>query len=283
MERLQRRTDPSFCFITPTDINYLSVFATQSTTHLVLAHIVETNDAYASFYKRQAELGDFVIMDNGAFELGESYNPNKLISLGQKCGAHALVLPDYPFREAHVTIEAGTRWAKAVREAGFYTFFAPQSKTGDLDDWVHGYEWAAENDDIDIIGMSILGIPNAIPHVPKAYARVVMTELLQRQNRFAFHKYHHYLGLNAGPNVEIPALLKMNALDTVDSSNPVWCGINGLQYAPTQSDWMPMQKRYLREVDFDQEWTKKDHIRSAIQHNIEYTLDLFADPDFYLV
>jgi len=61
--------------------------------HLVLAHLVDEDKAYASFYASRKE---FKIMDNGAFELGESYDPTKLIELGTKCKADAIVLPDYP-------------------------------------------------------------------------------------------------------------------------------------------------------------------------------------------
>lgn len=266
---------PQFCIIAPTA--YLNHYATQSRTHLVLAHLVDVDDAYAAFYKARSDAGDRLIMDNGAFELGESYEPNKLVALGHKCGAHAIVLPDYPFQPAAKTVEAAEKLIPQVVGAGFATFFVPQSQTGQLDDWATAYQWAARNPDIDIIGMSILGVPNAIPHIPTQYARVVMTQLLIDRGILA-DKHHHYLGLNSGPNVEIPALLKMGALDTCDSSNPVWCGLNGIRYNETLSDWMGVQKKYLREVDFNEHFAhpaKKAHIHEAVQHNINLTLGLF--------
>ena len=76
---LERNTHPKFCIITPTE--YLGHFASQSQMHLVLAHLVDTNEAYADFYERDLS---FKIMDNGAFELGESYEPEKLIDLGRR-------------------------------------------------------------------------------------------------------------------------------------------------------------------------------------------------------
>lgn len=263
---------PQFCIITPTA--YLDHYATQSSTHLVLAHLVDTDEAYAAFYKERSELGDRLIMDNGAFELGESYAPDMLVELGQKCGAHAIVLPDYPFQPASKTIEASAALIPFVKEAGFATFFVPQSKTGDLNDWLAAYEWAGQNPDIDIIGMSILGIPNAIPEVPAAYARVVVSALIADRGIIA-DKHHHYLGLNAAPNVEIPALLQFEMLDTCDSSNPVWFGINGVQYNETYSDWAGIQKKYMRHVDFAEKLTDKAHIHDAIQRNVDMTLGLF--------
>ena len=72
--------------------------------------------------------------------------------------------PDYPFNRCSKTISAAEELADAVKAAGFKTMFVPQSVTGDIEDWINGYRWAAGNPAIDIIGMSILGVPNAIPH-----------------------------------------------------------------------------------------------------------------------
>jgi hypothetical protein len=272
-------SDPHFCIITPT--TYLEEYASQSETHLVLAHIVDTNPTYADFYKRMSDRGDRVIMDCSAFELGESYEPSKLIDLGHLCHADALVLPDYPGQRAIVTIRAGGKLSAEFKSEGFSTFFVPQSEVGDLEDWICAYAWAAENPDIDIIGMSILGIPNALPHVPKLYARVVMTQILQDRGIFA-DKFHHYLGLNSAPNVEIPTLILMDALNSCDSSGPVWAGIQGIKYNTTLSDYMGVQKKYLREVNFDEPYSKKPHIHQIIQHNLDITFDIFADPDGHL-
>lgn len=273
--------DPAFCIIAPT--SYLDQYATQSSTHLVLAHLVDTNDAYANFYKvlSQAYPDQRIIMDNSAFEKGASYEPTKLVELGHKCGAHALVLPDYPKQPCNITIEAAVKWAPLFRGEGFATMFVPQSLKGEREDWIDGYRWATDSDLVDIIGMSILGIPNALPHVPPAYARVVMTELLLDRNMFA-DKYHHYLGLNAAPNVELPTLLMSGVLHSCDSSNPVWAGINGFRYNTMQDSFMPVAKRFLREVDFDEERSKKNHIHETIQYNLDITLDIFKNPSSYV-
>jgi hypothetical protein len=241
--------------------------------HLVLAHLVDTDPVYANFYAGRDE---FKIMDNGAFELGESYDPDKLVELGKVCGADAIVLPDYPFQPATKTVEAAVDLIPFVKEAGFYTMFVPQSQVGDLDDWIMSYEWAANNEDIDIIGMSILGIPNALPHIPRAYARVVMTEILLDRDIFAGHKYHHYLGLNAGPALEIPPLIEVGALDSCDSSNPVWAGICGQMYSPACDSYL-MTRKIDKHVDFNYPMTKSEFVHQAIQTNIDMTLGLMND------
>ncbi len=264
----QRNSTPEFCIITPTA--YLEKYASQSTMHLVLAHLVDQDPNYAEFYTGR---GEYKIMDNGAFELGESYAPDKLLELGQKCSAHAIVLPDYPFKPARRTISASLEVIDEIRIEHFHTMFVPQSEVGNLEDWVNAYTWAAENDDIDIIGMSILGIPNALPHIPAAYARVVMTQILIDRGLFNFNKYHHYLGLNAGPALEIPPLIKMNAMDSMDSSGPVWAALFGHEYTHNSDSYQSVSK-VKAPVQFDYPMTTDDVTRRRIQYNIRLTQDL---------
>ena len=269
-------TQPAFCFITP--ISYLDMFAVASDRHLVLAHLVDQNDVYANFYKTRSELGDYIMMDNSAYELHEPYSPEKLKSLAEKCGAHAIVLPDYPFQEAEVTIEAAREFAPQFKAAGYHTFFVPQSQKGDLEDWIRAYTWARDNPDIDIIGMSILGIPNALPSVDPAYARVVMTAILQSTGVFAHGKAHHYLGLNAGPGLEIPSLLRMRALTSIDSSGPVWAGIFGHAYS-TEYDSLQAVKKLKSVVDFNIPRTKDNATLKRIVNNVSMTNALFDNQE----
>ena len=267
----QLPTKPSFCIIAPTQ--YLEQYATRSHVHLVLAHLVDTCPEYAAFYRKMRDRGDYIICDNGAFELGESYNPERLIDLGTACGAHAIVLPDYPFQHFTKTVAAAEEWKARIKDADFDTFFVPQSETGDLEGWIRSYEWAAGDPDIDIIGMSILGIPNALPHIPAAYARVVMSQLIIDRNIRA-DKYHHYLGLNAGPALEIPALIKMGMLNSCDSSGPVWAALLGHEYSRNTDSYQAV-KKVKAHVDFNYPMVRDQATLDRITHNLDLTLELF--------
>lgn len=271
-----RNRYPEFCIIAPTA--YLSEFALRSRSHLVLAHLVDTDVEYAYFYATLDTSSDnhFIIMDNGAFELGESYEPSKLIELAGQCGAEVIVLPDYPGQPGLKTIEASSAMVADVKAAGYKTMFVPQSEKGNMEDWIQAYAWAASNPDIDVIGMSILGIPNAIPHVHKSFSRVVMTEILLERGLFNTDKHHHYLGLNSGPNLEIPTLLRMGALDTCDSSGPVWAGITGHRYCENTDSFMPTSKVSMH-VNFDQPMTRDQNTYNNIDHNVAMTIQLFEE------
>lgn len=270
-------SSPAFCFITP--IPYLDKFASPvkdaPNRHLVLAHLVDKSDVYADYYLHRSTLGDYIMMDNSAYELHEPYSPTKLLRLAERCGAHAIVLPDYPFQPADKTIEAAMEFAPQFKAAGYHNFFVPQSERGNTDDWMGAYKWASQNYDIDIIGMSILGIPNALPVIDPAFARVVMTAMLIESNTFAQHKAHHYLGLNSGPGLEIPSLIRMGALMSIDSSGPVWAGIHGHAYT-TEADSLQMVKKLKSVVDFDIPLSKDAATLTRIQNNIDLTLQLFG-------
>lgn len=263
---------PSFCYIAPTA--YLQE-TLASNTHLVLAHLVDEDPLYASFYKDASEAGAFVMMDNSAYELKVPYAPDKLIELAGKCGAHVVVLPDYPFQPAVVTINAANKYAQTFKDAGLGTFFVPQSQTGDLEDWINAYTWAASNPNIDVLGMSILGIPNALSHIDPTFSRVVMTQLLLDRGVFAHDKHHHYLGLNSGPNLEIPSLLRMGVLDTIDSSGPIWAAILGHEYTRNADSFMSVIKP-KQPVDFHIKGTKDKVTLQRIQRNISLTQSLFS-------
>lgn len=273
---------PSFCAIAP--ISYGSVVSTRP-AHLVLAHLLDRDhytdsvkkgqaDEYMKFSSTESKNGSFIMIDNSAYELKEPYSPDKLIDLATAAKAHAIVLPDYPFQHSSLTIEAAENFAPIFKAAGFKNFFVPQSQTGDVDDWLAAYEWASTNPLIDIIGISILGVPNAWSDIEPAYARVIAMNELKMRGLFNPNKHHHFLGLNAGPALEIPTLLRMGVLDTVDSSGPIFAGISGHRYSIDCDSYQSVRK-LTTPVDFFMPMTKDAATVDRIDHNLKLTDDLF--------
>lgn len=278
---------PQFCTIAP--IRYSHLVSNRG-AHLVLAHLIDIEHAktaeeqfaselYAAFIRSEAEKGAFIMMDNSAYELKEPYAPEKLLALAELCHADAIVLPDYPFQPSSKTISAAEQFAPIFKQAGFKTFFVPQSETGDIEDWVSAYKWAATSDLVDIIGISILGVPNAWNKIDPAYARVVAMQSLIDRDLFNPLKHHHFLGLNTGPALEIPSLLRMRVLDTIDSSGPVWAAINGHTYS-TDADSYQSVRKLTNPVDFYLPFTKDARTIDRIVTNITLTDGLF-DPSVY--
>jgi hypothetical protein len=73
--------------------------------HLVLAHLMAEQNGYTRHYRRQAEAGAYIILDNSAFELGESAKTmDELITMASWVKAKEIVVPD-AMQDANRTVE----------------------------------------------------------------------------------------------------------------------------------------------------------------------------------
>lgn len=218
--------------------------------YLTLAHLVEKSDRYNQFHQEQKRnVSDcLIILDNSGFEMykqGREYlSPDQLIILGHKISADYIVMTDYPAQSCSKTIEAAEYIAPKIKDAGFGTFFCPQSEIGNVEDLIDGFVWAAINPSIDYIGLSILAIPNA-------YSVEKGNKLQRYLSRYHFYnvlstveidglsywgyckqagKKFHALGMVDGPNeIELVSHTPAN-IDTWDSSAAVWAGIHDISF-----------------------------------------------------
>lgn len=253
-----------FAHITPTA--YLDLFATGRPFHLTLAHLVETDEKYTQWYAQRdisRSLSPFVnVMDNSAFEMykqgREMYPSDKLIEMGKKVAADYIVMSDYPGEPAARTVDKAIEMAPELREAGFGTFFVPQSQEGDIQDLVDAFEWAAESEHVDYIGVSILA-------VPLAYMAEKDNKLQRFLSRWRFmqelaefgildkikanNKKLHFLGMVDGPN-EIELVRPYHDYITSwDSSAAVWAGCCDIEFDDSPTGLIHGKNEI--EVDFD--------------------------------
>lgn len=275
----------NFSHISP--INHLNRIADRP-FHLTLAHLIEQSDDYTNFYVEEKKKNPSMvnIMDNSGFEMYKQnrdfLNPNQLIDLGKKINADYLVMTDYPGQDSDKTIEAAEYLMPKIKNAGFGTFFCPQSEIGDLDDLIEAFAYAATNPNIDYIGVSILAVPNAFG--------VERDNKLQRyMSRYSFcniidtyeidglgywdyvkqaGKKIHFLGMVDGPN-EIELIANSAGhVDTWDSSAAIWAGLNNIAF-----DFSPtglINGKFEKEVDFHSNlpWNE------VVDYNISHIDDL---------
>ena len=175
-----------------------------------------------------------------------------------------------------MTIDAAKNMAPYIREAGFKTFFVPQSLAGDLHDYVKTFNWAAGSDLVDYIGVSILGVPLAYD--------VEKNNKLQRFNArwrmmYELHSHGilntaktngkkiHFLGMVDGPNEIMLVSNFHHFIDTWDSSSAIWAGLNNISYdlSPTGL----IDGKFELEVDFNFKTYDVGLVQLA-QHNRRY-------------
>jgi hypothetical protein len=258
----------NFAHIAP--ISYLP-FVEKYPVHLLLAHLIEENEEYREFYIKLKQENPSVVyhVDNGGFEMFKRgqpmYDSSKLISMAKLVGGDSIVMSDYPKEHYTKTINAAIKLIPEIKEAGFKTFFCPQSEFGKIEDLLASFEWAIGNKDIDYIGVSILACPIALGldeqsygdgHKDESYrlqrylARWKVFSLLNKNGlllKNASNRFH-CLGMTDGPN-EIELLSQFHKhIFSWDSSSPIWHGINGIRY-----DGSPTGLRngkFEAEVDF---------------------------------
>ena len=268
-----------FAHITPTA--YLDLFASGRPFHLTLAHLVEQDDEYASWYSARdtsRSLMPYVnIMDNSAFEMYKQgrpmYETDKLIPMGKKVGADYIVMSDYPGVVSEKTMNKAIEMAPELRQAGFGTFFVPQSQEGELEELLDCFEWAAVSEHVDYIGVSILAVPLAYGvekdnKLQRFLSRwKFMYELDKRGILYTIkenRKKIHFLGMVDGPN-EISLVSDwLHYIDTWDSSAAVWAGMCHIPFDNSPTGLIDGKNEI--EVDFSHKGADNTQIRMAMEN-----------------
>jgi len=232
-----------FAHIAPT--SYLYELTASNGIHLILAHLVESDENYRNFYKNLND-GRPKILDNSAYEMFKQgkpmYDTNKLIHAGLQVNADYIVLSDYPNKNGQYTIDSANNNIDYFKSEGFKTFFVPQSKERDLIDYIETFRWGINNLSVDLVGVSILGVPNAFGVLnnkcQRFYSRWKMMKTLEDYGVLDMHnenhqKRLHFLGMLDGPN-EISLVKKYHSyIYSWDSSAAVWSGFNNIEFDNT--------------------------------------------------
>lgn len=277
----------NFCHISPTP--HLSQLTAFNGSHLLLAHLIEEDPHYQEFYAKLDD-GREKIMDNSGFEMfkmgREMYNPSKLVQMAASVHADIIVLPDYPMQPAHVTMDAAAKMLPVFKDNGFGAFYVPQSEVGDLEGYLTSMNWALNNPDIKVIGLSILGCPIALGMKEQKFDSLDQIDGAYKMQRFLSRwkilsimkergmlderavKKFHCLGLVDGPN-EIDLLQEfVPYIRSWDTSSAVWLGLSGNMTYDSSPTGLRNGK-YEKEVDFDFSTSDADRINKAIS-NIEF-------------
>jgi len=246
-----------FAHIAPTA--YLRDFTRTNDVHLVLAHLVETDPAYAAYY-RSLDDGKLKIMDNAGFEMFKQGKPmypsDRLIDVGRACNADIIVMSDYPSEHVDKTIAAAEAAIPQFKQAGFGTFFVPQSEPGRLDQLLRGLEWGLNRPDVDLIGLSILACPIAfgVERNNPLQRFLSRWHVLQHMDRAGLlrspsaHKRFHCLGMVDGPREMNLLRPYFPFIRSWDSSAAVWAGLHGRRFDSSPTGLIG--GKFELEVDF---------------------------------
>lgn len=241
-----------FCVISPTA--GLEKYAVLSKYHLVLRHVYKTDPAYRVFYQKRREAGDFIILDNGAYE-GET----SLESPGVLLEPQVVVLPDYLLQPWRKTWHAAIHYLDTYYDKypGTEFLYIPQSLPGDLHGFIESYQEAVSDRRI-----TWLGIPRAMAYAitDNPLARVEFARMVHRDHPGL--KLHAF-GMVNGDVHELPYLAQAG-VTSIDSSAPVWRGWHGYDIKRTAA-W----DMFGKAVDFNHNVKGWEQNHELILANLE--------------
>jgi len=166
-------------------------------------------------------------------------------------------------------MESTLAFIEEVKDKPYKVMAVPQSRKGDVEGWITCYDLMVHNPHIDVIGMSILGIPNAFCHMTGtddiAFNRIFATKYLLERKSNNPTKWHHYLGLGGGPR-EILIQRQLGLMDSNDSSSAFWHGYLDIQF--DDSIWGLKNGKSKIEVDFDAAYSEESE--QVIKKNIDF-------------
>jgi hypothetical protein len=221
--------------IAPAD--YLERFVAQDppTVHYVAAQRVLANLDYRRFYRTQAEMGAFLILDNGVFDLGQSISVEDLRRAATMIKAHEIVLPDV-INDGAATVSSSSRAAREYHRLADSVRLCAVVQGATNSDWLHCYESFCKAKYVDSIA---LPSPKHDGHLTGvAFSRLVATQYLEKQEMIQSRITYRLLGLGDSGHLELKEQRRHEWLQTVDSSSPVVLGALGIAIC----DGKPYQK-----------------------------------------
>lgn len=197
--------------------------------YMCLAWLALQNADYKAYFKKKAEQGEFVILDNGENEK-KQITGDTLIELAIEIGAKELVLPD-TFRDTKDTmrkvIEFLRKYRKRLRQHKIRTMAVVQGDT--IPNALQHYRTYSKMAEIDTIG---LGFDNyyTLEHPDKTqggmFTRLLLTETISKHVPSRRLKTVHLLGLY-NP-IELKYQAKHTWIRSNDSSAPVLCAAHNI-------------------------------------------------------
>lgn len=149
------------CVITP--ISHLEQYGSLGEMDMSLTHLVLEDEVYATYYRRQAAGGRFVILDNSAFELeqeGKGLDPDPVLDAAEIVRPTEVIATDVLF-DGPATIESTANFIERMRIRGLLGKYrimgVVQGKTEE--EWMTCFESLLLMPEVNTIGLSKLSVP----------------------------------------------------------------------------------------------------------------------------
>jgi hypothetical protein len=235
-----------------------------------LPHLIDKYDQYRIFFQKSRLDKRFIIMDNGLFE-GVDHTITDLLEKINLIRPDIFIVPD-AWNDSTTTIRSAKHWminySDKLKEIDVNLMAVCQGKTiGELISTYQtlvdlGYKHIAFNH--SSTAYQELGYDNPLKN--QMYGRMEFIRKLVEKKTIRETYYHHLLGCSLPQ--EVIAYYDWKFIKSVDTSNPVLVGAEGVRYEDGGIDWKPKEKlAYYFEKDLSE---RKEDIIFNIQKFKEY-------------
>ena len=223
------------CHIVPA--NYIGVCNQDSFMHLLISQEALKNKKYQEAYREKSLKGDFIIMDNGAFEYGDAAPLDDVIKAVELVHANEMVLPD-KYLDGEITVKRVVNALNELEKKSYRPvslMAVPQGKTER--EYMKCFAELFSIDEIDTIGFSYGAIGKAFEKDLRLPQMLLRPTVISYINQLHFdlrssNKKFHCLGIGGHP-MEIELLKKFEFIRSVDSSKAFVCAVDGIDIKET--------------------------------------------------
>lgn len=215
-----------------------------------LPHLLDKFDQYRDYFINAKKQGRYIIMDNSLHELGQAYDTDRLMHWIEILKPDEFIVPDV-WEEAGKSIDNASEWSRIKLPKDTLKVAVVQAKNIE--------EAATCYKSYQALGYRKIAFSygakyysELVPHPTRAIAtalgRVYVISKLYNDDVISKHDRVHLLGC-AVPQ-EFIYYKDMPFIETIDTSNPIMAGLEGISYNNWGLDSKPMLK-----IDEAMEWS----------------------------
>jgi hypothetical protein len=206
---------------------YLDAFVAQepASVHHVAAQRVLTDAAYRTFFRREAQRGAEIIVDNGVFDLGHALPAADLIMAARAVEAREIVLPDV-MRDGLATIKASDDAAREICDLSDEFRLCVVLHAADDQEWLRCYDYFASCDYVGAIALPASRRP--APEDQLCRTRWTATQYLEDHGMIEDRIVYRLLGLGRTGHLELVEQREHEWIASVDGAAPVILGAMGI-------------------------------------------------------
>jgi hypothetical protein len=210
-----------------------------------LPHLLDESSRYRLFFQKARIDKRFIIMDNGLFE-GVDHTIADLLSKINLIHPNVFIVPD-AWNDSTSTVRSAKHWmmnyGSKLHDMGVELMAVCQGKT--ISELMITYQTLIDLGYKHIaFNHSSIAYTNEYPTYPplmaQMYGRMELIRRLVAEDIIHPTYYHHLLGCSLPQ--EVMAYDNWNFIKSVDTSNPILVGAEGVRYKDEGIDWKPKEK-----------------------------------------